>query len=68
MSAYLTGDYAVCLVGRSARGEAGSAGDGSLQDLAYAAVASLDRLIEGDDRDEILTRAAKLLEKIQPLE
>ena len=68
MSAYIAGDYAACLVGLSEWEEAGSAGDGSLKDLAYAAVASLDRLIEGDDRDEILTRAAKLLEKIQPLE
>jgi tetratricopeptide (TPR) repeat protein len=68
MSAYLTGDYAESLVGLSEWVEAGSAGENSLKDLAYAAVASLDRLVEGDDRDEILARAAKLLEKIQPPE
>jgi len=66
MSAYLAGDYAESLVGLSEWVEAGSTGGSSLGDLALAAVASLDRLIEGDDRDEILARAAKLLEKIQP--
>jgi hypothetical protein len=68
MSAYLTGDYADCLVGLSEWVEAGCAGSSSFRGLAHAAVASLDRLIEGDDRDEIVTRAAKLLEKIQPPE
>ena len=65
MSAYLAGDYAESLVGLSEWVEAGSAGDNSLVNLAHAAVASLDRLIEGDERDDVVTRAAKLLEKIQ---
>ena len=66
MSAYLAGDYAESLVGLSEWVEAGSAGDRSLNGLAHAAVASLDRLIDGEDRDEVLARAAKLLENIQP--
>jgi tetratricopeptide (TPR) repeat protein len=68
MSAYLAGDYAESLVGLGEWVEAGSAGDSSLGNLARAAVASLDRLIEGDDRAEVLTRAATLLEKIAPPE
>jgi tetratricopeptide (TPR) repeat protein len=64
MSAYLAGDYAESLVGLSEWVEAGSAGDSSLGSLAHAAVASLDRLIEGDDRNDVLARAATLLEKI----
>jgi hypothetical protein len=68
MSAYLAGDYAESLVGLSEWVEAGSAGDSSLGNLAHAAVASLDRLIEGADRDDVLARAATLLAKIQPHE
>ena len=66
MSAYLAGDYPESLVGLNEWAESGSTGDDSLKDLAHSAVSSLARLVEGDDRDQTLESAAKLLEKIHP--
>jgi len=64
MSAYLAGNYPESLVGLSEWVESGSAGDEALKDLAHSAVASLARLVEGDDRERTLESAENLLAKI----
>jgi hypothetical protein len=68
MSAYLAGDYSESLAALNEWAKLGSAGDDSLKKLAYSAVSSLTRLVDGDDRDRTLDAAASLLEKIhQPI-
>lgn len=64
MAAYIDEDYKECVLQLSQWVQTGSEGDGSLAEIAHAAVASLGRLVEGGERDAIMAVATGLLEKI----
>jgi hypothetical protein len=64
MAAYIDADYKECVSQLSEWVETGSVGDGSLAEIAHAAVASLERLVEGGERDAVMAVASQLLEKI----
>jgi hypothetical protein len=64
MAAYLEGDYAACVARLKEWVASGSATVSELSRIAHAALSSLDQLIEGPDRDEVLVETSSLLEKI----
>jgi hypothetical protein len=68
MGAYLDREYAVCVTQIDASLESADAIGDSLLDVARRAVASIDQLVDAEDRERIAPASAALLERIGPAE